>query len=177
MKFAKTMLAAAMAVAFGVPIDARGATYEWYFSDDRNMHFAEAGFGEAGSDARLIRFTCQSGVLRVQGPLPNSWLEEREDFGARMRIGFSMPDGKRHVIDTEMADAGDGANYVGKIAPNHPLIATLMTGKSVRVQRVDFRGSIEVPAQGAARPLRSLIAACGHGITKAPPKPPPAVTP
>ena len=29
MKFAKTMLAAAMAVAFGVPIDARGATYEW----------------------------------------------------------------------------------------------------------------------------------------------------
>jgi hypothetical protein len=29
MKFAKITLAAAMAVAFGVPIDARGAAYEW----------------------------------------------------------------------------------------------------------------------------------------------------
>jgi hypothetical protein len=171
MKFAKIILAAAMAVAFGVPIDARGAAYEWYFSDDRNMHFAEATFGEPDTDARLIRFTCQSGVLRVQGPLPDRWMEQSEDFGARMRIGFSMPDGKRHVIDAEMADVGDGANYVGKIAPNHPLIAALMAGKPVRVQRVDFRGSIEVPAQGAAQPLRSLIAACGHGTTKTPPKP------
>jgi hypothetical protein len=93
MKFAKIILAAAMAVAFGVPVDARGAAYEWYFSDDRNMHFAEATFGEPDTDARLIRFTCQSGVLSVQGPLPNRWMEESEDFGARMRISFSMPDG------------------------------------------------------------------------------------
>jgi hypothetical protein len=141
MKFAKIILAAAMAVAFGVPVDARGAAYEWYFSDDRNMHFAEATFGEPDTDARLIRFTCQSGVLSVQGPLPNRWMEESEDFGARMRISFSMPDGKRH-----------GANYVGKIAPNHPLIAALMAGKPVRVQRVDFPGSIEVPAQGPPGP-------------------------
>jgi hypothetical protein len=135
------------------------------------MHFAEATFGEPNSDARLIRFTCQSGVLSIQGALPNRWIAEREDFGARMRIGFSMPDGKRHVIDAEMADAGDGANYAGKIAPNHPLIAALMAGKPVRVQRVDFRGSIEVPAQGAAQPLRSLLEACGQRTTKTLPKP------
>jgi hypothetical protein len=149
MKFAKIILAAAMAVAFGVPIDARGAAYEWYFSDDRvgNMHFAEAAFGEPGSDARLIRFTCQSGVLSVQGPLPNSWLEEREDFGARMRISFLMPDGKRHVIDAEMADAGDGANYAGKIARSHGRQAR--AGAASRLSR-KHRGS---SARGRPQPL------------------------
>jgi len=165
MSLAKLTLAVAIGVASGCPIGAQSAPYEWHF-DKLGPDMFEAAFGNPETDQRLMRFTCKSGVLSVQGPLPNASPEEHPAPGTRIRIDVSTPDRKRHLIDAEIAEAGDGLNYVGNITSNHPLVLALLAGKAVRVQRRDSRATIEVPAQGAAQPIRSFLQACGFEPTK-----------
>jgi hypothetical protein len=162
----KVVLAIVCCVADILSAAAQGVPYEWYFNEDPG--FAEAAFGEPDTDARLIRFTCTSGVLSVQGPIPIAWNKADDDDGTPLRISFTMPEGQRQIIDAKIAEAGDGSNYVGKIAARDPVVAALIAGKSVRVQRVDFRQVIEVPARGAAQPLRSLLKVCAAQKPKRP---------
>jgi hypothetical protein len=164
----KLVLAVEICAAGSLSAAAEGEPYEWYFHDFDRQGFAEAAFGNPESDERLIRFTCSNGVLEVQGPLATAWSRADDAIGTSLRISFTMSEGQRQVIDAEIADAGDGLNYGGKIAANSPIIAALIAGKNVRIQRVNFRQAFEVPGRGAARPMRSLLQACTAQKTKRP---------
>lgn len=164
------VLGIAIYAAGGFPAAAQKSAAEWFFDNyDHPVYgYAGATFGIADTDARLIRFTCKAGVLSVQGPLPDAWSKAGEAIGTPLRISFSLPEGQRQVIDGKIAEAGDGWNYVGEIVVDNPIIAALIAGKNVRVQRVDFRQVFEVPAQGATQPLRSLLQACADQKAKRP---------
>jgi hypothetical protein len=166
--FLKVVLAIAICAPAGLSVAAQSVAYKWYFSEDHKAGFAEAAFGEPNSDARLIRFTCTDGVLEVAGPLAITWNKADDDFGTPLRISFTMAEGQRQVVDAEIADAGDGLNYVGEIAADNPILAALIAGKTVRVQRVDFPQAFEVPGRGAGRPMRSLLQACAAQKSKRP---------
>jgi hypothetical protein len=153
----KVVLAVVLYAAGGLSAAAQSVAYEWYFHDVPREGFAEAAFGEPNTDARRIRFTCSDGVLEVEGPL--AWDKAGDATGTSLRISFTMPEGQRQVIDAKITE-GDGLFYIGKIAAGDPVIAALIAGKSVRVQRLNFRQVIEVPARGAAQPLRSLLKVC-----------------
>jgi hypothetical protein len=144
---------------------AQGVAYEWYFHDVPREGFAEAAFGNPESDERVIRFRCSDGVLEVEGPL--AWDKAGDASGTPLRISFTMPEGQRQVIDAKIAE-GDGFFYIGKIPAGDPVVAALIAGKSVRVQRLNFRQVIEVPARGAAQPLRSLLKVCAAQKPKRP---------
>jgi hypothetical protein len=161
----KAALAIVLCTASGLSGAAQSAEPEWYFHDVPGEGFAEAAFGEPNTDARRIRFTCSDGVLEVEGPL--AWDKAGDATGTPLRISFTMPEGQRQVIDAKITE-GDGLFYIGKIAARDPVIAALIAGKSVRVQRVDFRQVIEVPARGAAQPMRSLLKVCAAQKPKRP---------
>jgi hypothetical protein len=163
----KVVLATAICATVGLSTPAQSVAYEWYFNDFRSEGVAEAAFGNPQSDERLIRFTCSEGVLEVQGPLASTWTNAGDADGTLLRISFTMPEGQRQVIDAEIAE-GDGLFYSAKIAADNPIIAALIAGKIVRVQRVSFRQALEVPGRGAARPMRSLLQACAAQKPKRP---------
>jgi hypothetical protein len=170
-RFAFTVV---IGIACGFPVFAKSGAYEWYFHKVGMLgtdFFFEAAFGDPETDSRLMRFTCTSGVISVQGPFPNASLDRDDAEGTHIRMIFSTPDGGRRVLDAEIAEAGDGINYVGKITADHPVISALVAGKAVRVQRVNFRQIIEVPARGAAQPLKSFVAACRVKASKEHTKP------